>query len=147
MKLKSAFTVTEILIVVVILGILSAVVIPQYSEASTEAKYSNLCKVLETMRSKIELYKVQHNETPPTFANFIAQMAGQTDVNGNPGTDFGPYIQKIETNQFNMLNTLDNSGTIGDNGGAWEYDETKGTIHPDDDYDNDGFPGPDHASL
>ena len=38
MKAKSGFTLVEILIVVVILGILAAIVIPQFTNASTEAK-------------------------------------------------------------------------------------------------------------
>ena len=53
----------------------------------------------------------------------------------------------LATNQFNDLNTLDNTGTIGDNVGGWEYDETTGVINGDDNYDNDGVAGPDHAIL
>ena len=144
---KSGFTLVEILIVVVILGILAAIVIPQFTEASTEAKLSSLCTDLQTLRSQIELYKVQHNDTPPSFANFTAQMTGQTDITGAVGTDFGPYMQKIAVNQFNNLNTLDNTGTVGDNVGGWEYNQTTGVINADDNYDNDGVAGPDHANL
>ncbi len=147
MKAKSGFTLVEILIVVVILGILAAIVIPQFSEASTEAKLASLCTDLQTLRSQIELYKVQHNDVPPTFANFTAQMTAQTDITGAVGTDFGPYMQKIATNQFNSLNTLDNTATVGDNVGGWEYDQATGVINADDNYDNDGVPGPDHANL
>ena len=43
MRAKSGFTLVEVLIVVVILGILAAVVIPQFSDASTEAKESRAC--------------------------------------------------------------------------------------------------------
>ena len=144
---RSGFTLVEILIVVVILGILAAIVIPQFTEASTEAKLSSLCTDLQTLRSQIELYKIQHNDFPPSFANFEAQMTGQTDIDGNVGTDYGPYIQKIPTNQFNNKTALDNTGTIGDNVGGWEYDDSTGAINADDDYDEDGVAGADHANL
>ena len=144
---RNGFTLVEILIVVVILGILAAIVIPQFTEASTEAKFSSLCTDLQTLRSQIELYKVQHNDVPPTFANFTAQMTGQTDITGAVGTDYGPYMQKIATNQFNNLATISNDGNIGNDSGGWEYDETTGQINADDSYDNDGVVGPDHANL
>ena len=59
------FTLVEILIVVIILGILAAIVIPQFTNASTEARSSNVLSQLQTMRSQIELYKLQHNDVPP----------------------------------------------------------------------------------
>ncbi len=73
MQEKRGFTLVEILIVVVILGILAAIVIPQFTEASTEAKTSSLCTDLQTVRSQIELYKVQHNDLLPGETNPAAQ--------------------------------------------------------------------------
>jgi len=70
MQAKRGFTLVEILIVVVILGILAAIVIPQFTQASTEAKANSLCSDLQTMRSQIELYKVQHNDVAPALATF-----------------------------------------------------------------------------
>ena len=134
MKAKSGFTLVEILIVVVILGILAAIVIPQFTEAGTEAKLSSLCTDLQTMRSQIELYKIQHNDLTPTFANFEAQMTGQTDITGAvwvAGTAYGPYVQKIPTNQFTDSNVLDNSGAF-QAGGGWDYIEATGAFHADD---------------
>jgi general secretion pathway protein G len=152
MRAKSGFTLVEILIVVVILGILAAIVIPQFTEASTEAKNSSLCTDLQTMRSQIELYKIQHNDNPPSLANFAAQMTGLTDIDGTvvvAGTpnSYGPYLQKIPTNQFNDNDAIDNSGVVGDNGGGWEYVEATGAINADDDTDADGVAGLDHAGL
>jgi len=105
MKAKSGFTLVEILIVVVILGILAAIVIPQFTEASTEAKLSSLCTDLQTMRSQIELYKIQHNDALPSSAavGFELALTGPTEIDGTAGDgtdDYGPYIQKIPTNQF-----------------------------------------------
>src|SRR5439155_22548245 len=74
---RSAFTLVELLIVVIILGILAAVVIPQFSDASTDARVSSLTTNLATMRGQIELYKLQHGGTYPTpLTNFVAQMTG-----------------------------------------------------------------------
>ena len=146
MKAKNGFTLVEILIVVVILGILAAIVIPQFTEASNEAKQSSLCCDLQTLRSQIELYKIQHNDTPPTIAGFIKQMTGYTDVDGDVMTAagpniYGPYIQKIPMNQFNDDDTVQNDGNVGNDSGGWEYDEDTGAIYPDDSYD------PNHAKL
>jgi general secretion pathway protein G len=64
-QVKRAFTLIEILIVVVILGILAAIVIPQFSDASTEANEANVRSQLQTLRGQLELYKVQHNDVYP----------------------------------------------------------------------------------
>jgi len=132
---KSGFTLVEILIVVVILGILAAIVIPQFTDASTEAKESALCSDLQTMRSQIELYKIQHNDQPPSLANFEAQMTKKTDVAGASGTDYGPYLQQVPTNQFNDSDQLDGDGAAGTGvagEAGWDYNETTGAIHPND---------------
>lgn len=139
MGMKSGFTLVEILIVVVILGILAAIVIPQFTDASTEAKLSSLCSDLQTMRSQIELYKIQHNDQLPGSggATFVQAMTGYTDINGDvaagpgPGV-YGPYIQKIPTNPFNNLNTVNLDGTVGDGSHGWEFNTTTGAFHADD---------------
>jgi len=142
MKAKG-FTLVEILIVVVILGILAAVVIPQFTEASGEAKLSSLATDLQMMRSQIELYKVQHNDNLPGVANgthtgtagFKDALIGQTDIFGAVGTDYGPYMQKIPTNQFVDSDVV----TVGNTNGAapavdvtgnqgWFFDQDTGKL-------------------
>ncbi|MHC4060424.1 MAG: type II secretion system protein [Planctomycetota bacterium] len=121
MKAQSGFTLVEILIVVVILGILAAIVIPQFTDASTEAKMSSLASDLQTVRGQIELYKIQHNDNPPsgTGATFVAQMTGTTDVYGaSSGTEYGPYLERIPTEPFSDSDVVgDASATTG-----WCYD-------------------------
>ena len=139
MKAKSGFTLVEILIVVVILGILAAIVIPQFTEASTEAKTSSLCTDLQTMRSQIELYKIQHNDDLPaagvdTEADFISDMTGQTNIAGAVGNDYGPYIQKVPTNQFNDLATIRieaGASTAGAATHGWVFNSTTGSFNAD----------------
>jgi general secretion pathway protein G len=72
------FTLIELLIVVIIIAILAAIAIPQFSSSSVDAQESAMGANLSTMRSAIELYRVQHNNTYPSrFGNAV--IAG-----GNP---------------------------------------------------------------
>lgn len=132
MQAKRGFTLVEILIVVVILGILAAIVIPQFTQASSEAKLNSLCSDLQSMRSQIELYKVQHNDVAPgnivttgvaaaSIGSLDEQLIYCTDIDGNvkTGTDarvrdtgstavyvYGPYLERIPDNPFNNMNTI-----------------------------------------
>jgi general secretion pathway protein G len=167
MRAKQGFTLVEILIVVVILGILAAIVIPQFTQASTEAKTNSLCSDLQTLRSQIELYKVQHNDVAPLAANFIEQMVYCTDINGNRAAPaskqrtvvfcYGPYLERVPINPFNDVTdgVLTNQGavdasagtTVGDDAGSWEYDQATGEIWADDSFDGDGDGILDHLDL
>jgi general secretion pathway protein G len=150
MRAKKGFTLVEILIVVVILGILAAIVIPQFTEASTEAKTSSLVTDLQSVRSQIQLYKVNHNDNlpgvpngtqhPATGATFSTAMTGYTDVFGaiktstDPNT-YGPYLMKIPTNQFVDTSNVSIGNTNGvppaaDPSGAfgWFFDQDTGAF-------------------
>lgn len=136
MRAKSGFTLVEILIVVVILGILAAIVIPQFTEASTEAKTSSLCTDLQTMRSQIELYKIQHNDDLPGSgtASLVDALTGQTNIAGAAGTDYGPYLQKIPMNQFNDLDTIREEAGVSTAGAGthgWVFNTGTGAFHAD----------------
>jgi len=128
---NKGFTLVEILIVVIILGILAAIVIPQFSNASTDAKKNSLMSQLQTMRSQMELYKLQHNDQLPSklaapgiHGDSVAgnqadwdQLTGQTDVSGTDGTagaqQYGPYLQQVPANSLNGLTSI-NSDTTSD---------------------------------
>jgi general secretion pathway protein G len=150
MRAKSGFTLVEILIVVVILGILAAIVIPQFTNASTEAKESALASDLQSVRSQVELYKIQHNDNLPGVANgthiagsgFASAMTTATDQDGAAGGRFGPYMQKIPANPFNDLSTVEVDGTAGNNDYGWNFvtsGASAGLFQADDD--------PNHSSL
>ena len=67
-RTKKAFTLIEILIVVVLLGILAAIVIPQFSDASTDAKLSAQASDLHTLRSQVQLYRAKTGGFPANLA-------------------------------------------------------------------------------
>jgi general secretion pathway protein G len=119
---KSGFTLVEILIVVIILGILAAIVIPQFTNASQDARKSSLASQLQTLRSQIELYKLQHKDLLPDitggddtpgsedYSNWDL-LTTRTDADGvaSTATDaFGPYMQAPPKNPLNGLAKVEN---------------------------------------
>ena len=121
MKAEKGFTLVEILIVVVILGILAAIVIPQFTSASVDAKESALVSDIQAMRSQIELYKIHHNDAQPGSQgpDFVTAMTSKTNQDGvigvGPTFKCGPYMREIPVNPFNLLNTVlvDGIKTVG----------------------------------
>lgn len=143
-KRRSAFTLIEVLIVVVIMAVLAATVIPQFTSSTKDAQNSTVEFNARTLRAQIELYKAHHNGEYPandgTNAN-LKQLTNRTSADGTIGTDaatspYGPYVAEIPKNTFNNKNTVttvtDDAPTTGISGDeyGWQYNETTGGIWP-----------------
>jgi prepilin-type N-terminal cleavage/methylation domain-containing protein len=63
---RRAFTLVEILIVIVILGVLAAIVIPQMASASTQAVRAHLGRNLQQIDHQIEIYRANNAGDLPT---------------------------------------------------------------------------------
>ncbi|MDB5322274.1 MAG: putative fimbrial protein [Phycisphaerales bacterium] len=96
---RSGFTLVEILIVVIILGILAAIVIPKFTNASSEAKRNTLTSTLHSLRSQIELYMLQHGDKPPVLTG--TDWTPLTDQITVGAQTTGPYIMTSPTNPVN----------------------------------------------
>src|SRR5258706_8261769 len=96
---RSGFTLVEILIVVIILGILAAIVIPKFTNASSEAKRNTLAATLHSLRGQVELYMLQHGDKPPVLAG--TDWTPLTDQTTFGTQTTGPYIMTAPANSVN----------------------------------------------
>ncbi len=94
-----AFTLVEILIVVVILGILAAIVVPQFAGAAEESRRSAFVTELKVFMDGAELYRAregQHvpdgssGECPDEFAAYVdgADFEAGTPIGGVWDTEY-----------------------------------------------------------
>ena len=113
---QTGLTLIEVLIVVILMGIIAAVAIPQFTTATTDAQNNALNANLATLRTTIDLYAAQHNgrypgqylETtgatattsdPLAATAFVAQLTQYSDATGkvsltkDPLYPYGPYFR------------------------------------------------------
>jgi len=116
---RQGFTLIEILIVVIILGILAAIVIPQFSGATTDARNSSLSSTLQTVKIQIATYRLQHRDKLPDLTASWDCMTHKTDINGKidppNGPTFGPYLQSVPVNSLTGTPTpvvIDGTGFV-----------------------------------
>jgi len=66
-EMKRAFSLVELMIVVAVLGIMAAIVVPQFQSYSTQAKEAVAKDSLRLLRGAIELYTGRHGGVPPGY--------------------------------------------------------------------------------
>lgn len=130
-NVKRGFTLVEILIVVVILGILAAIVVPQFTNAANEARGGNTATQQSTIENQIELWAARHNGQYPDLAG---DGWGDADTEGTMLGD--KYLKTVPVNPFTGTSdvvesedpTADALGAAEEGGTAWFYNSTTGEI-------------------
>jgi general secretion pathway protein G len=164
MRRAKAFTLVEILIVVVLLGVLAAIVVPALAGWGVAAQRTTLAMNLSLLRRFIPVYTSQHLEVPPGYPNgdpsaapteaaFVAQATlasnrqGQTAAPGTIGFPLGPYISKVPPNPFNKKASVgfiadgDNFPLAADGQYGYLYKPATGEIRADNpEVDSSGIP-------
>lgn len=124
-RVRKAFTLVEILIVVVILGILAAIVVPQFTNATQDAQAGNLQSQLDTLNNQIELFRARTNAYPT-----IAEFNSATVTSPIAYTVWGPFIDGgyLKAPPVNPVNNASDVVAAAAVGSGWVWDAASGTL-------------------
>ncbi len=98
---RSAFTLIEILIVVVILGILAAIVMPKFTNASDETNDSATRRSLQIIRHQIDYYRTREIAEPTMIASQWDDLLQ------------GDYLHTTPVNPWNNSSTIAGAAGVG----------------------------------
>ena len=117
--LYRGFTLIEILIVVMLLGVLAAIAVPAMNTYGKTARQSTLVSNVHTLRGQIQAYRIQHGDELPDLA--AASAGGNhfkplTDITIYNGQDRGPYLTSVPVNSLTDGSTVKNAVSFGAGG-------------------------------
>jgi prepilin-type N-terminal cleavage/methylation domain-containing protein len=101
-RTRRAFTLVEILIVVVILGILAAIAIPQFAGASKNAQSTATYDALQKVRRAVNVYRIRHGGAMPpiTAGDGIEDSSTGLTCWGELVGMSGDYMLGVPVNQW-----------------------------------------------
>jgi general secretion pathway protein G len=91
---RQAFSLLELLIVIVILGGLVAVVAPGLMNSADKAKRDTVCLKMDDLKKRLDMFKLDNGVYPDTEEGFEA-LVQNPDEDKYPGYPAKPYLKKV----------------------------------------------------
>jgi general secretion pathway protein G len=129
-----AFSLVELVIVMVIIGIVAAIAIPRISMGATDARANALRANLSALNRAVEYYAAEHENAYPTPSTFEEQLTKFTNLAGAYSDSFsaeyrfGPYLKEIPKIGVGPNKGGDDVGTTATGSAAWVLDTVSGIV-------------------
>lgn len=97
---RQGFSLVELVIVIVIIGIIAAIAVPRFSTATSNANAKQAKASAVILQNAVDLFIAEHapGALAATGAGIVTQLTAGTLSDGTAGTDYGPYLRAMPAN-------------------------------------------------
>jgi general secretion pathway protein G len=126
-RVQEGFTLLELMIVMIIIGVLAAIAVPAYIQSVRKAREAVLKEDLQTIRSAIDSYTVDKSKAPQSLDDLV-QAGYMKSMPIDPMTHSSDTWVPVESD---MLSTADqtDSGGIDDVHSGAQQTSSEGTAY------------------
>lgn len=113
MKKSTGFTLIEVMVVLVIIGIMASMVVPQILGNQEEAQLKKAAIDIQTLEGAMQMYKLNNNRFPTTEQGLDA-LVNEPTIDPIPRAfREGGYIQRLPTDPWGNDYQLISPGEVG----------------------------------
>lgn len=138
MKQQSGFTLVELIVVIVVLGILAATALPKFINVSTEARAASVNGITGALRSAVSLVQAKYYAAGNTTATSVTMQDGSTvtvaagtGIPAGSAVGIGRALQSLDgfTPDYSTATAITFRPTSGGNANCQaSYDSTTGLV-------------------
>lgn len=127
---SAGFSLVEMLMVVLIIGVLTAVALPNYARSIEKSRATEAMNLIKALNDAVYAYAAEHNTCPESFSKLLVEVPGTpntagTEVSGKyftyklnaatravvPGTTCGGIVaERLDQDVYRIWNPYSNTG-------------------------------------
>ena len=100
-KMRKAFSLMELMVVIIIMGLLASIVLPNLIGKSDDAKQKLICVQMKSIAQAVKMYKIDNSNYPSTEEGLPVKYF---ENNKLPKDSWGNgYIYTLDENNFDII--------------------------------------------